>query len=151
MQVFAKWSGTLVLNDDACQKFDDVVLKTLEGILACGLSSQNIKQIQLSTKFGGLGLRSLKDHTAAAYISSFSSVKTLAQTFLTLPILNPHLSSCFSSFNSKVPHEDHIASSSDPLQQKLLFSKIDRAMFFFSFSQVEIPLVTFPPCEQNYA
>ena len=67
-----------VLIDDVCQKFDDAVLKTFEGILACGLSSQNIKQVQLSTKFGGIGLRSSKDHAAAAYISSFSSVKTLA-------------------------------------------------------------------------
>ena len=47
-----------VLIDDVCQKFDDAVLKTFEGILACGLSSQNIKQVQLSNKFGGIGLRS---------------------------------------------------------------------------------------------
>ena len=116
-----------VLIDDVCQKFDDAVLKTFEGILACGLSSQNIKQVQLSTKFGGIGLRSSKDHAVAAYISSFSSVKTLAQTFLNLPILNPQLDSCLSSFNSKVPHEDRVASLSDPLQQKILSSKIDRA------------------------
>jgi len=39
---------------DTCQKFDELVLKSFEGIIACGLSFQSIKQIKLSTKFGVL-------------------------------------------------------------------------------------------------
>ena len=112
---------------DTCQKFDELVLKSFEGIIACGLSSQSIKQIQLSTKFGGAGLRSSKDHAPAAYVSSFFSSKPLAQSFLRSPIMNPHLDSCFDLLNSKLLMEDFTDPSSEVSQQKDLSHKIDKS------------------------
>jgi hypothetical protein len=47
-----------------------------------GLSSHNLCQAQLGTKFGGLGLRSSKAYAAAAYLSSFLSSNFLAEQFL---------------------------------------------------------------------
>ena len=111
-----------------CQNFDDLILKNFGGILACGLSSQSIKQMQLSTKFGGIGLRSAKNHASAGYISSFFSSKSLAQSFLRTPIFNPHIESCLSSLNCSLPEEDRVEFSSEPLQQKTLSAKIDRAI-----------------------
>ena len=111
-----------------CQNFDDLILKTFEGILACGFSSQSIKQMQLSTKFGGIGLRLAKNHASAGYISSFFSSKSLAQSFLQTPIFNPHIESCLSSLNFTLPEEDRVEFSSEPLQQKTLSAKIDRAI-----------------------
>ena len=111
-----------------CQNFDDLILKTFEGILACGFSSQTVKQMQLSTKFGGIGLRSARNHASAGYISSFFSSKSLAQSFLQTPIFNPHIESCLSSLNCTLPEEDRVEFSSEPLQQKTLSAKIDRAI-----------------------
>ena len=64
-----------------CQNCDGLILKNFEGILACGFSSQSIKQMQLSTKFGGIGLRSAKNYASAGYISSFFFIKVISSTF----------------------------------------------------------------------
>ena len=82
--------------------------------------------MQLSTKFGGIGLRSARNHASAGYISSFFSSKSLAQSFLQTPIFNPHIESCLSSLNCTLPEEDRVEFSS--ALQKKLAAKIDRAV-----------------------
>ena len=114
MQIFW-YIRTVPLITDTCQKFDDLVLKSFEEIIACGLSSQSIKQIQLSTKFGGAGLRSSKDHAPAAYISSSLFVQASSSVFPSL---------------SKMLVEDFTERSSEVSQQNDLSHKIYKSNSF---------------------
>jgi len=82
-----------------CQIFDDLILKTFEGILACGFSSQGIM------------------HLLGTFHLFFLS-KSLAQSFLQTPIFKPYIESCLSSLNCSLPEEDREEFSSERLQQK---------------------------------
>ena len=57
------------LISDSCGHFDSAVLHSFEKLIGSGLSKLSLQQARLSTKFGGIGLRASKTHSAAAYIS----------------------------------------------------------------------------------
>ena len=54
-----------------------MIMNCFENLLGSGLSKQSYLQASLGTKNGGVGLRSSKSHSAAAYISSFFKSKPL--------------------------------------------------------------------------
>ena len=60
----------------SCSRFDVEVLCSFEKLIGAGLSKLSLQQARLSTKFGGIGLRASKTHSAAAYIASFFYVQT---------------------------------------------------------------------------
>ena len=100
-------------------------MNCFENLLGSGLSKQSYMQASLGTKNGGVGLRSSKSHSAAAYISSFFKSKPLVQTFLAKSVVNPHMHILFESFNSLVSADDHLNSSSCPTSKKCLSNLID--------------------------
>ena len=61
---------------DSCSRFDVAVLCSFEKLIGAGLSKLSLQQARLSTKFGDIGLRASKTHSAAAYIASFFYVQT---------------------------------------------------------------------------
>ena len=113
------------LISQSCEHFDALIMNCFENLLGSGLSKQSYMQASLGTKNGGVGLRSSKSHSAAAYISSFFKSKPLVQTFLAKSVVNPHMHILFESFNSLVSADDHLNSSSCPTSQKCLSNRID--------------------------
>ena len=95
-----------------------LVIQEFEFLIGCGLPSHSVLQAQLSTKLGGLGLRASKQHSAAAYVSSFFSSKELIYRFLNKPslILNSYIPDSFAAFNSLVA----------PTDQRMLSLAIDK-------------------------
>ena len=77
------------LISQSCERFDARIMNCFENLLGSGLSKQSYMQASLGTKNGGVGLRSSKSHSAAAYISSFFKSKPLVQTFLAESVVNP--------------------------------------------------------------
>ena len=91
-----------------------------------GLSSHNLCQAQLGTKFGGLGLRSSKAYAAAAYLSSFLSSNFLAEQFLGKKIQTSHFLSFLSGFYFLVNANSQLSVDSPTAKQNLLSSAIDQ-------------------------
>ena len=75
------------LISDACDHFDSAVIHCFENLIGSGLSSLSLQQARLSTKFGGIGLRASKTHSAAAYNASFFLSKPLIESFLSKQVL----------------------------------------------------------------
>ena len=113
------------LISDTCRLFDSLIIQAFENLIGCGLPSSSLQQSQLSSKLGGIGLRSSLIHSSAGYISSFFASKPLAETFLKKPISNPHIKTSVSDYNSQVSTEDQLDTSSEPNSQKVLSFKID--------------------------
>ena len=111
---------------DSCLHFDNSVIQEFEFLIGHGLPSHSLRQAQLGTKFGGLGLRSSKAHASAAYLSSFLSSNFLAEQFLGKKIQTSHLLSCLSSFNSLVDDNSQLSVDAPTAKQNLLSSAIDQ-------------------------
>ena len=84
------------LASDALVSFDEDVRQCFVLSSAIEVSDTAWKQAQLSLRFGGLGLRSLSCHAAAAFISSLSS-SGLGK------LHNLHLQQAVTAYNSKSP------------------------------------------------
>ena len=101
-------------------------------------------QARLSLSRGGLGLRSLTQHSPAAYIASFCSSGFGSQS------QRHHLASAIHLFNSSVPLSEAINSEVlllTPVTQKSLSSKLDNHLFkvFLDMSSVADKACLFPP------
>ena len=69
------------LISQSCERFDALIMNYFENLLGSGLSKQSYMQASLGTKNGGVGMRSSKSHSAAAYISSFFKSKPTSSDF----------------------------------------------------------------------
>ena len=108
------------------------MIHCFENLIGSGLSSLSLQQARLSTKFGGIGLRASKTHSAAAYIASFFMSKPLIESFLSKQVSNSHINSAISMFNSLVGLDhclDGLDSSSCPSNQHDLSHHIDSESF----------------------
>ena len=113
------------LTSDALVSFDEDVRHCFVLCSAIEVSSTAWKQAQLSLRFGGLGLRSLSCHAAAAYIASLFLLG-LGQSN------NHHLQQAVIAYNSKVSSHHAITAESalaSPTTQRELSSKIDEDQF----------------------
>ena len=113
------------LASDALVSFDEDVRQCFVLSSAIEVSDTAWKQAQLSLRFGGLGLRCLSCHAAAAFISSLSS-SSLGK------LHNLHLQQAVTAYNSKVASYNAITVESvlaSPIPQRELSSKIDEEQF----------------------
>ena len=113
------------LASDALVSFDEDVRQCFVLCSAIDVSDTAWKQAQLSLRFGGLGLRSLSCHAAAAYIASLS-LSGLGQSN------NHHLQQAIIAYNSKVASHHAITAESALAYlttQRELSSKIDEDQF----------------------
>ena len=95
--IFAKWCTIpSELIADSCLQFDNSIIQEFEFLIGHGLPSHSLRQAQLGTKYGGLGLCYSKAHAAAAYLSSFLSSNLLAGQFLGENIQSSHFLSFLS-------------------------------------------------------
>ena len=117
------------LISDACDHFDSAVIHCFENLIGSGLSSLSLQQARLSTKFGGIGLRASTTHSAAAYISSFFTSKSLVESFMSQRVPNRHITDAISRFNSLVHTDQCLVSSSCPSSQQDLSHHIDSECF----------------------
>ena len=110
------------LSIKALELFDIDVRHCFSQCTAVDTSDEAWLQAQLSLSHGGLGLRSLSSHAAAAYIASLCS-----SDFSSLSSL--HLTSAIGKFNSSVSPSDVVSVESQPQIQKALSAKIDDFQF----------------------
>ena len=113
------------LSIKALELFDIDVRHCFSQCTAVDTSDEAWLQAQLSLSRGGLGLRSLSSHAAAAYIASLCS-----SDFSSLSSL--HLTSAIGKFNSSVSPSDVVSVESfaqRPPIQKALSAKIDDFQF----------------------
>ena len=93
------------------------------------------EQAQLSLSRGGLGLRSLSHHSAAAYISSVSASEQCS-----VPM--SHLHTSVNLFNALIPSANAITLDdvvSSPCHQHALSSKIENHQFTLLFDHSSLP------------
>ena len=69
---------------NALQSFDNAIRDCIESFLCCSFSNSEWSLASLSTKMGGLGLRSVEHHSPAAYLSSQAACYELCSK------LDPH-------------------------------------------------------------
>ena len=113
--------------------FDEDVLHCLEECAAFELTYSATKQVQLPLRLGGLGLRSVSNHSPSAYIASVSNTIDIASA----PITSQRLKEAVALYNSMVNPADAIAFesvTSSPPQQHHLSGKIEET-FFNTFLQ----------------
>ena len=110
---------------DALVSFDEDVRQCFVLCSAIEVSDSAWKQAQLGLRFGGLGLRSLSCHAAAAFIASLSSSGLGLSN-------NRHLQQAVVAYNSKVSLHHKITAESalaSPTPQRELSSRIDENQF----------------------
>jgi hypothetical protein len=95
---------------------DRAVMKCLEDSAAIELSDRARLQAQLGLKAGGLGLRSLQQHSPAAYIASINSVG----------MLPPQLETTVKFYNNRISPSQPIHVSETNFSQKSLSAAIDK-------------------------
>ena len=115
---------------DALQMFDNDIHHAFAECTAVDAFGNSWQQAQLSLSRGGLGLRSLSHHSAAAYISS---VKNSAMS---------HLFTSVNLFNALIPPADVIILDdivSSPCRLHTLSSKIENHQFQLLFDHSSLP------------
>ncbi|KAL5499769.1 hypothetical protein EMCRGX_G011229 [Ephydatia muelleri] len=99
--------------------FDEDVLHCLEECAAFELPHSATKQVQLPLRFGGLGLRSVSNHSPSAYIASVSNAIDITNA----PNVSQSLKEVIAFYNSKVDPADAMTfesvTSSPPQQHHL--------------------------------
>ena len=71
--------------------YEEAVFSCLEESVSIELNDQSKEQARLSLKYGGLGLRSLRTHAAAAYISSVAAANAHADIDISIADYNSHV------------------------------------------------------------
>ena len=108
--------------------FDEDVLHCLEECAAFELTHSATKQVQLPLRFGGLGLRSVSNHSPSAYIASVSNAIYITNA----PNVSQSLKEAIAFYNSKVDPADAMtfeSVTSSPPQQHHLSGKIEETFF----------------------
>ena len=77
--VYTTRTTPLSLFQDALQDFDDATRSAVEAIGGTAMDDFNLLLCRLGIKQGGLGIRAVRDHAAAAYVASTSAVAELAK------------------------------------------------------------------------
>ena len=112
-------------HQDALQSYDAAVLQCLELCCSGPLTPSACIQASLSTKTGGLGLRSVVRHSGAAYTASV--LATLGTCSLTLQQYSPSLDAIISNLNGTLLAADHVPFPPPPsLRQQDLSRAVDR-------------------------
>ena len=108
--------------------FDEDVLHCLEEYAAFELTHSATKQVQLPLRFGGLGLRSVSNHSPSAYIASVSNAIDITSA----PNASQSLKEAIAFYNSKVDPADAMmfeSVTSSPPQQHHHSGKIEETFF----------------------
>ena len=129
---------------EALQMFDNDVHHAFAECTAVDAFGNSWQQAQLSLSRGGLGLRSLSHHSAAAYISSVSASKQCSASM-------SHLSTSVNLFNALISPADAIILDdvvSSLCHQRTLSSKIENLQFFSFFLTIH-PYLTEHVCYQS--
>ncbi|CAK9005797.1 unnamed protein product, partial [Durusdinium trenchii] len=112
-------------HQDALQSYDAAVLQCLELCCSGPLTPSACIQASLSTKTGGLGLRSVVRHSGAAYTASV--LATLGTCSLILQQYSPSLDAIISNLNGTLLAADHVPFPPPPsLRQQDLSRAVDR-------------------------
>ena len=112
-------------HQDALQSYDSAVLQCLELCCSGPLTPAACIQASLSTKTGGLGLRSVVRHSGAAYTASV--LATLGTCSLILQQYSPSLDAIISNLNGTLLAADHVPFPPPPsLRQQDLSRAVDR-------------------------
>ena len=114
------------LSREALKLYNLDVCRCFSSCTAVDTSDTAWRQAILGLSKGGLGLRSLYQHSPAAYIASICSAGFGSET-------NPHLCSAVADYNSAVPPDKalqiHSLLSASLVSQKELSSTLDTCMF----------------------
>ena len=105
------------------KEFDNDICQALEEIAGIQLSDTSWSQARLSFNFGGLGLRSLSDHSAASFTASYVSATQEP---------SQHLCEAVNEFNSNVQSDNHLNVSSvfhQKPKQYVLSQAVDKSKF----------------------
>ena len=110
----------------ALQDFDNAIRECIEMFLCCSFSDPEWSLANLSTKMGGLGLRSTEHHSSAAFLSSQAACRDLCikldPNYVSIPDDRQTDSyRALSDYNTKVSPEDMLQGNLDscPRQQSL--------------------------------
>ena len=120
---------------DAMQMFDNDIHHAFAECIAVDAFGNSWQQAKLSFSRGGLGLRSLSHHSAAAYISSVSASEQCTVSM-------SHLFTSVNLFNALIPPADAITLNdivSSPCRQHALSSKIENHQFKLLFDHSSLP------------
>ena len=110
---------------DALKTYDSSVLQCLECCCTGALSRGACLQATLSTKCGGLGLRSVSRHSGAAYAASVLATTSVCCSLF--PAYNSNLDTVLSNLNESLLASDHVPSPPPPtLRQQDLSRAVDR-------------------------
>ena len=129
---------------DALQMCDNNIHDAFAECTAVDAFGNSWEQAQLSLSRGGLGLRSLSHHSAAAYISS---VRASEQCSVSMS----HMFTSVNLFNALIPSADAITLDdivSSLCHQHALPSKIENHQFKFLFNHSSFSYLTEPVCYQ---
>ena len=94
-------------HQDALKSYDLAVLQCLESCCTGALTPGACLQATLSTKSGGLGLRSIFRHSGAAYTASVLATSPICS--LLLPAYNPGMDAIIANLNESLLAADHVA------------------------------------------
>eukprot|EP00731_Ephydatia_muelleri_P032588 Em0024g132a len=115
----------------ALEAFDHNIRATFSKCTVVDTSNQAWQQAELSLSRGGLGIRSLSQHSQAAYIASLSSSGAV-------PLSQEHLIHAVELFNSLVPSSEAVSMEevlTSRIHQKVLSNKIDNHLFNILYEQ----------------
>ncbi len=85
---------------DQLIRFDNIIKSSFETLISKTIDDNQLTQLSLPWKEGGLGLRSSSQHSCVAYISSFSHCKEVVAS-LGGSVNNNYLDYCFQMFNKQ--------------------------------------------------
>lgn len=108
----------------ACKAFDDLLARSLQGILPFSLSASALAQARLELSQGGLGLRATVDHTPDAYVALDCSVQDVASLLCPSFIMLPEASKALDHLNSLYGEEWQLEACSS---QKEFSATIDNS------------------------
>lgn len=110
------------LTSDLAKQYDDMILDTLSKIIGIIPTKNQIDQIHLPCKMGGLGLKNAEKHREAAFISSFNST----EAFLTLMFAQEELNSMIEFLLEDVKYFDNNMNIALSKCQKVVSEDIDK-------------------------
>ena len=123
---------------EALQNYDSAVRDCLESFLSCTFSDSEWSLASLSTKMGGLGLRSVTHHSPAAFLSSQAACHEMCKKIDTKYTWDPNNGNtdsyaALNAYNARVSPEKRIQTidNSCPRQQIL-----SQAIDSFTFNKI---------------
>ena len=115
-------TGLNVKLSPALKEFDKKVRRCYEESVVVNNTQRSWTQAQLPVRLGGVGLRSVEEHSSAAFISSHTSAMGLESD---LRLLNDAIE----VYNDKIGDNQATYQASDMVRQEPLSERIDRHQF----------------------